>query len=94
MLPVKGTIFVKLQFILGIPAVFTGSIIAPLTLTALQGYQFNHLLFACHNSTSSFNQISASFQTPENKSCINLTVIFCLKSCIIKLQNENAKRFH
>ena len=48
MLPIKGTIFLKFQFFLDIPAVFTGSIVAPLALAALQSYQFNHCLFACH----------------------------------------------
>jgi hypothetical protein len=48
MLPVKGTIFVEFQLFLGVPAVFAGSIITPLALAALQGHQFNYLLFACH----------------------------------------------
>ena len=49
MLPIPGTIFLELQLFLEIPAVFTGCIITPFTLAALHGYQFNHLLFACHN---------------------------------------------
>jgi uncharacterized membrane protein YjgN (DUF898 family) len=52
MLPFKGTIFLKFQLFLDIPAVFTGSIIAPLAFTALQRYQLNHLLLACHTLTS------------------------------------------
>jgi len=50
--PIKGTIFLEFQLFLGIPAVFAGSIVAPFALAALQGYQFNHLLLACHKSTS------------------------------------------
>jgi len=38
MLPFKGAIFIEFQLFLGIPAIFTGSIIAPFALAALQGY--------------------------------------------------------
>jgi hypothetical protein len=48
MLPVKGTIFLKFQLFLQIPAVFAGCIVTPFTFAALQGYQFNHSLLACH----------------------------------------------
>jgi hypothetical protein len=34
-LPVKGTIFLEFQLFLDITAVFTGSVITPLTFTAL-----------------------------------------------------------
>jgi hypothetical protein len=49
MLPVKRTIFLEFQLFLDIPAIFAGSIVASLALTALQGYQLNHLFLACHN---------------------------------------------
>ena len=48
MLPLKGTILLEFQLFLEIPAVLTGSIIAPFTLGTLHSYQFNHLFFACH----------------------------------------------
>jgi hypothetical protein len=52
MLPVKGTILLKFQLFLNIPAVFLGGIVTPLTFAALQGYQFNRCLFTRHFSTS------------------------------------------
>jgi hypothetical protein len=55
MLPVKGTKFFKFQFFLGISPVFAGSIVAPLTLTALQRYQFYRSLLTRHNLTSPGN---------------------------------------
>ena len=52
-LPVEGTILIEFQLFLDIPAVFTGSIIAPFTLAALQGYQFHSRFLAfCHTKTS------------------------------------------
>jgi hypothetical protein len=48
MLPVKGTVLLEFQLLLGIPPIFAGGIIAPLAFTALQGNQFNHLLFSFH----------------------------------------------
>jgi hypothetical protein len=48
MFPVERTIFFKLQFFLGVAPVFLGSIVAPLALAALQGYQFYRGLLACH----------------------------------------------
>jgi hypothetical protein len=50
-LPVKGTVFAKFQFFLGVAPVFLGGIIAPLALTALQGYQFYCRFLARHIST-------------------------------------------
>jgi hypothetical protein len=47
-LPVKGAIFLEFQLFLDISAVFTGGIIAPFALAALQGYQFNRCFLACH----------------------------------------------
>jgi hypothetical protein len=48
MLPVKGTILIKFKFFLGIPPVFFGGIVFPLTFTALQGYQLHRRLFTRH----------------------------------------------
>jgi hypothetical protein len=47
-LPVEGTILVEFKFFLGIPPVFFGGIVFPLTFTTLQGYQFHRGLFARH----------------------------------------------
>ena len=57
-LPLVGTIFLKFQYFLEIPAVFACGIITPLTFAALQGYQFNHCsFFACHTLTSNYNLV-------------------------------------
>ena len=47
-LPVKRTILLEFQLLLGVPPVFAGSIVSPLAFTALQGYQLHHLFLACH----------------------------------------------
>ena len=46
--PVKRTKFLKFQLFLGIPAVFAGCVIPPLTFAALKGYQLYYLFFARH----------------------------------------------
>ena len=48
MFPVKGTIFVKFKFFLGITPVFLGSIVPPFTFTALQCYKLNSRFFSSH----------------------------------------------
>jgi hypothetical protein len=48
MFPVEGAILVEFKFFLGIPPVFFGGVIFPLTFTALQGHQFHRCLFARH----------------------------------------------
>jgi hypothetical protein len=57
MFPVKGAIFVEFQFFLGIAPVFTGGVIPPFTLTALQSYQFHRRIFARHINLSLYNYV-------------------------------------
>jgi hypothetical protein len=45
MFPVKGAILLEFQFFLGIPPVFFGGVILPLTFSALQSYQFHRCFF-------------------------------------------------
>jgi hypothetical protein len=48
MFPVKGAIFVKLKFFLGIPPVFFGRVIFPFTLAALESHQLHRRFLGCH----------------------------------------------
>jgi hypothetical protein len=52
MFPVMGAIFFEFQLFLDIAPVFLGSIITPLTFTALESNQLNRCLLTCHKSTS------------------------------------------
>jgi hypothetical protein len=45
MFSVKGTVFIKLQFLLDIPPIFLGGVILPLAFGTLQGDKFNRRLF-------------------------------------------------
>jgi hypothetical protein len=49
MFPVKGTIFVKFQLFLDIPAVLFGGIVSPLAFRTLQSHQLYSGLFTGHN---------------------------------------------
>ena len=61
-LTVKGTILFEFQLFLGVPPVFAGGIISPLTLAALERNQLHHLFLACHTSNSFHN--NAHFGQP------------------------------
>jgi hypothetical protein len=50
MFPIKGAIFIKFKFFLGIPPVFFGRIVFPFTFAALQGHQFYRSFFGRHIS--------------------------------------------
>jgi hypothetical protein len=54
MFPVKRAILLKFQLFLGIPPVFTGGIVLPLALGALERYQFHHLFLARHIPSPSY----------------------------------------
>ena len=71
MFPVKRAILFKLQFFLSVSAVFTGGVISPLALAALERDKFYRLFLARHLNL-----------LPYNKRIYHLRMEFCIEPLV------------